>query len=276
MGRAVARGVPLSAQGGLPTGSREPGREDLRAQRERRGTALSRRRSRAARGRTVTSRPSWRLLPWALLLLVLPFREGSGAADGLLVAQLVFLVAMGVSARPLARADRRLAGAAGGFLAVAALAGGLGGYRFGSLLAVVDLAGVLGALVATDALARQDEWAATALPCVVAPAGVWQAIAILGAWVVNGFGARTPGTLLNPDHAAAYLLLAFWAAIAATPSRASSRRRVMGLVLGGAAALLLAASILQASRGALIALIVGGGVFLVLRAAAMSPRVRTA
>src|SRR4029453_18461250 len=86
-------------------------------------------------GSTVSRWPSRRLWPWALFLLVLPFREGSGSPGGLLVAPLVFLVAMAAAAAPLAGVDRRLAGAAGALLTVAALAGALGGYRYGSPLA---------------------------------------------------------------------------------------------------------------------------------------------
>lgn len=226
----------------------------------------------------------WRLWPWALFLLVLPFGEGSGSPEGLLVAHLVFLLAVASAARRGVVADRRLAGAAAAFLGAAALAGALGGYRFGSLLAIVDLAVVLATLVTVEALARVEPDGAVGLLPVVVVAGIVQAFAILGAWAANGFGARGPGTLLNSDHAAAYLLLAFWAALAGIPRRekpfeslsAGAGAGPWPNVFGAAAVLLLAASVLQASRGALIALVAGGTVYLVLRGRAMAPRVQTA
>src|SRR5262249_4793283 len=149
---------------------------------------------------------------------------GSGSPEGLLVAHLVFLLAMTASASALARADRALALAAGAFLVVAAVGGARGAYRYGSLLAVVDLAVGLGTLVAVGAAVRAAGAAAPLLLGVLVLAGLWQSVGIVGAWIANGFGVRGPGTLLNSDQAAAYMLLAFWAAIALLASRARATR----------------------------------------------------
>lgn len=219
--------------------------------------------------------PSRRLWPWALFLLVLPFREGSGSPEGLLVAHLVFLVAMAAAAAPLAGVDRRLAGAAGALLTVAALAGALGGYRYGSLLAVVDLAVVLGTLIAVEASVRAEREAAPGLLGALVASGLVQAVAIAGAWAAGGFAGRGPGTLLNSDQAASYLLLAFWGAIAWLATREGAPG-AWTLGMSGAAGMILVASILQASRGALLALIAGGAVYFALRRRAMAPRVQTA
>ena len=212
---------------------------------------------------------------WGVFLLVLPFREGSGSAEGLLVAQLVFLACFALCAPRLAFADRGMAVAAILFLAIAALAGARGGYPFGSLLAVVDLAVVLGTLVAVEASVRADPGSERGLLAVLALCGLWQAIVILGAWAAGGFASRGPGTLLNPDQAAAYLLLAFWAG-AAWLGAGPSRPRAWAIAAWMGVFAIVAASILQASRGALLSLIAAGGVYLALRGRAMAPRVRTA
>jgi O-antigen ligase len=219
--------------------------------------------------------PSWRLVPWVIFLLVLPFREGSGSPEGLLVAHLVFLVALAASARSLACADRRLAGAAGVFLGIAALAGALGGYRYGSLLAVWDLAVVLGTLVAVEAAVRAEPAGTRLLLGAIALSGLLQAVAIAGAWAVSGLRTRGPGTLLNSDQAAAYLILAFWAAIAWTSMRGAAPR-AWAPVASVIAALALGAAMLQGSRGAFLAMVAGGAVYLALRRSSMSARVQTA
>src|SRR5437870_5697131 len=85
-----------------------------------------------------------------------------------------------------------------------------------------------------------------------------------------GRPGRPPSARLAlPALAAAYLLLSFWALIAAAPGSISVEtgpfrwvdRPWVRLALGGA---LLSASLLQASRGALVGLAAGGGVFGIL------------
>jgi O-antigen ligase len=223
----------------------------------------------------LSARLSWHFAPWAIFLLVLPFREGSGSPQGLLVAHLVFLAALAASAPFVWRADRRLAWAAGLSLGTAALAGALGGYRYGSLLAVWDLAVVLGTLVTVEAMVRAEPAGIRPLLGAIALCGLPQAVAIVGAWAASGFTTRGPGTLLNSDQAAAYLLLAFWSAIAWICTRHEAGR---GWALGGSilAGLALGASLLQASRGAFLAMVAGGAVYLALRRRTMAPRIQTA
>ena len=205
---------------------------------------------------------------WIVFAVLLPFREGSGSPEGILAAHLTFLAAACVSALNPRRLARGFFLASLAALAVAALSGAMGGYRFASLLALTDLGVVLGTLVLAEKDLRGGAGRGGPLLAAVALSGLAQALFIVGKAVASGLGERSPGSLLNSDHAAAYLCLCFWALMALeAPGFAAWAKNLAGAVL-------LAAAALQASRGALIALAVSGGLYLAMRWSAMSRRGR--
>lgn len=208
--------------------------------------------------------------PWVVFLVLVPFREGSGSPEGLLIAHLAFLVAAMVTmtavARKAHRLDPRLLLPAAAALGTAMLSGAFGSYRFASILATVDLAVVLGVLVLVEASARNWPDRGEMMVSAIALSGFAQSALVLGGWVWNGLDHAAPGTLLNSDHAAAYLLLAFWALLA--------RDREPSPAWIAAGTTILAAAVLLASRGALLGLAAGGVVFVGLRWRAMTHRTR--
>lgn len=205
---------------------------------------------------------------WLIFLVLLPFREGSGSPEGLLVAHLAFLFAAAATVatlRGVARPSVDLLLPSIALLAVSGLSGALGSYRYASLLAVLDLAVVLGILVLIEAGVRRSARSAPLLLVAVAVSGIMQAALSLSPWPHT-----SATTLLNPNHAAAYLVLAFWSLIALGddwPVGGRSARIVFS-------ALLLAAALLQASRGALLGLVTGGAVYLAARLRTMERRAR--
>ena len=210
------------------------------------------------------------MIAWAVFLVLLPFREGSGSAEGLLIAHLALLVAIGTSAPSLGRLRASLAFPSLAVLAAACLSGALGLYRFASLLAVVDLAAVLGVLLVVEACAREREMLSRSLLQAIALGGLAQALLILCALARSGLSTPSAGTMLNSDHAAAYLILAFWSLLAlghfSFPGGAIVR------VLWSVA--LLGAALAQASRGALLALLFGSALYVAVRFRAMHKAAR--
>lgn len=243
--------------------------------------------------------PGAGVLAWMLFLFVLPFGEGSASPEGLLAAHLLFLAALAVSVRAL-DPDRSMLLAAGAVLAAAVLSGLLGPYRFASWLAIIDVAVLLGILVLGEPLVRRCARAGPWVLRAIVFAGLVQALLILVSRLA-GSGRFAPGTLQNPSHAGAYLLIAFWALIAGRSRRGESFSSPstghgefhgevtdagVGRPLGtdpqrgvpwgalGIGSLLLAACLVQASRGALLALGAGGAVYASSRLGGWSRRTR--
>src|SRR5439155_15860996 len=186
--------------------------------------------------------------------------------------------AAAVSAAAARRVSAGLLWASIAVLFVSSLSGALGRYHYASLLALVDLGALLSVLVLVEAVSRGREDRGVVLLDAIALSGLAQSGLVLAEWaewIAGSPRSAWAGTLLNSDHAAAYLLLAFWALVsrgerdggAGTPRRLAIARAVGGSVLLGSA-------LLEASRGALLGLAARGGRWPALRVGAISPRAR--
>src|SRR5262249_3800318 len=146
--------------------------------------------ARSRAGESLIASGRGRLLPalaWSLFVLVLPFFEGSGSPTGLLIAHLVLLAAVAASAGTCGSLSVPLGLVSVAVFAVSGLSGTLGGYRYASLLAVVDLAALLAVLVVAEALCRARPDLVRTLLGALVLSGLVQASWVLLPWIARGF-----------------------------------------------------------------------------------------
>ena len=200
------------------------------------------------------------------LLLGAPFGEGSATPRALFIAQstifIVLLLAMTLPSRRIRTGEpsARLLLAFAGFVALACVSACGTAYPYASFLRILDLFLYLALVLVLLLREWNDERKRLLVDGLLAAASL-QALIVLLAAVRGVLGSQLANFgLLNPNHEAAFLLLALFVALPtlAEPGAHPLARpaRVMGILLCAGALPLLG------SRGALLGLLTGAGVML--------------